>query len=188
MKRFIFIALASGVLQIVNAQNRYSQGGLLHYQDRTLIIKEVSDTDITYTDANNPYNEYKPATSTNPEFVYEENYGWQKVDNSRFVKPSRDSVVAALREILGDYYNYMPANPRRSRNQSIVIYIHTDNDGDFVNALVRISGTVETLGSISTEQLNGIYNIAAGMRLGVPTEYQVISDHYFGYSILFQEL
>ncbi len=190
MKRLLFIVImfAMGFSKIANTQNRFSRGELLQCSNRTLIVKDASDINVIYTDANNPYNEYKPATSSNPEYVYEENYGWQKVDNSRFVKPSRESVIEALREVLGNYDNYMPADIRRSRNQSIVIYLHMDNDGDFVNALISIRGNAETLNSITVEQLNGIYNVAAGMKLGVPTEYQAISDHYFGYCILFQEL
>ena len=190
MKRmlFILVLLLLGHYQIANAQQPYTKGQILQCQGRTLIISKVLSGRFTYVDANNPYDLHEPATSSNPEFVHEKNYGWQKVDNSRFVKPSRESVIVALREVLGNYYNYMPADPHRSRNQSIGIRIHTDNDGDFVNAWIKISGTEETLRSISADQLNQIYNIAAGMRLGVPAEYQAISDHYFGYCVLFQEL
>ena len=187
-KLFILVLLLLGHYQIANAQQPYTKGQILQCEHRTLVVKDASDINVVYTDANNPYNEYKPATSSNPEFVYEENYGWQKVENSRFVKPSRESVIVALREVLGNYCNYMPADPRRSRNQSIVIYLHVDNDGDFVNALISVRGNAETLNSITVEQLNGIYSIAARMHLGVPTEYQAISDHYFGYCVLFQEL
>ncbi len=190
MKRLLFIVimLAIGSPQIANAQQLYTKGQLLQCQGRTLMISDAWTGVVTYTDANSPYDLFEPATSSNPEFVQEKDYGWQKVDNSRFVKPSRESVIEALRGVLGNYDNYMPADIRRSRNQSIGIRIHTDNDGDFVNAWIKISGTDKTINSITAEQLNGIYNIAAGMKLGVPTEYQAISDHYFGYCILFQEL